>query len=275
MVNHKNFAKDLVVGYLRGTPMQESASILFPTGYIMDVGLVAPVNGTGTMGQHFVAPVLPGGAFHTRGTGVFDLTNQSISGRSGALRVTLTTGASGSAQAVVFIVLSSTAMLGIALDSSNRPYAILKDRYGTTVGQSKVIGSALGAGIPLTLNLSWNSQGVVFGGRFASMVIGNEVADWTTSPVSAWDWLTPQSLYVGTSLGGLGLSDFTGTIGIVQLGTQPVAPPAGSDVAESIVEFAIIAGSASMGATAKVAYAASDTMAGSASFSANATVTGP
>lgn len=255
--------------------MQESASILSPAGFIIDVGVVAPVNGTGTMGQQYVAPLLPGGAFHTRGTGTFDLSDKMVSGRQGALSVTLTTGTAGSAQAVALLALSPTAMLGIALDTSNRPYALLKDVFGTTVGQSKPLSTAIAAGVPLTITLSWNSQGVVFGGRFASFTVGGVVTDWTISPVAAWSWLTPSLLHIGTSLGALGLSNFTGTIGIVQLGSQVVAPPAGSDTAETVAETSTMAGSAAVSASIVRKTPVTSAMAGSAAVSASATVTGP
>lgn len=231
--------------------MQESAFILSPAGYIVDVGVVAPVNGTGTFGQQYVAPILSGGAFHTRGIGQFDLTGQ-FAGRQGAMRVALTTGAAGTSQAVAFIALSSTVMLGLALDTSNRPYAILKDQYGTTVGLTKVVAGALPSGTPLELTLSWNSKGVVLGTRYGSLTVGSTVTDWVTSPVAAWDYFVPTRLYVGTTLGGLGLGDFVGKIGIVQVGNQVVAPTAGSETAEAIAEVAAFAGTSSMIVSATV-----------------------
>jgi hypothetical protein len=255
--------------------MQESAFILSPAGYIMYVGVTAPSNGTGTFGQQFVSPILAGGAFHTSGTGQFPLTGQ-FSGRQGSIKVTLTTGTAGTAQAVVFLALSSTVMLGVALDSSNRPYAILKDQYGTTVGLTKVVAGAVPSNTPLELTFSWNSKGVVFGSRYSSLTVGGVVTDWVTSPVSTWEYFVPTQLYVGTTLGGLGLADFVGKIGVVQVSDQVTSPVSGSETAETIALSSAFAGAAAVTANAKVVYAATGTMAGTAAvINASATVTGP
>jgi hypothetical protein len=256
--------------------MQEAASILSPAGFIMDVSVVAPTNGVGTYGPTFVAPLLPGAAFHTRGTGVFPLASLGLSGRQGTIQVGITPGATGSARAIVFLALSPTVMLGIALDSTNRPYAILKNAAGTTVGQSTAEPGTIAAGTPLALTLAWNSQGVVANGINAALLINSNVVSWGTVPNAVWTPFVPTAVYVGTTLGALGLSDALGTIGTVQISDQVAFfPPVGADVAESFTDSAQMSGNSTMSLHATVVYQGGSTMAGDSTMDADGTLIGP
>ena len=100
-----------------------------------------------------------------------------------------------------------------------------------------------------------------------------EVADWVTSPNASWAFFVPTKLYVGTTLGGLGLGSFTGVIGNIQVSDQVIFAPLASDVIEATTGItASMAGSSAMAATAHVVYKGAATMAGSSSVAATAHV---
>jgi hypothetical protein len=251
--------------------MLDGFSILSPAGYVMDVSVVSPVNGTGTFGPQFVSQILPGGGIHTRGFGEIPVTG--ISGRQGTIRANFITGAAGTNQALAFIAVSTTVLLGIALDTLNRPYVILKNLSGTTIGQSNVVGGPVAAGVPLLVQFAWNSQGIVYAGLHAGVEMEGEVADWITSPNASWAFFVPTKLYVGTTLGGLGLGSFTGVIGNIQVSDQVIFSPLTSDVIEATTGItASMAGASTMTATARVVYKGAATLAGSAAVAATARV---
>ena len=248
----------------------DSPFILNPSGLVSYPSW--PTSGNfGNVSPHKVSTPVPGQALAVFGSGTFDVT-AVVSGRQGSIRVSYVTGAAGSSRALAFLAQSSTVLLGVALDSSNRPYAILKDAYGTTVGQSSTSGDpAVASGVPGEVTLSWNSKGVVFNGRYASFVTGALAADWGTAPVAAWDQLIPASLLAGTSLGALSLSDFNGTLVCVSVGNQVVPVPAGTDASEVLQATGSFAGAAAVSASVKAIRGVSTTMAGSAAVSASAT----
>jgi len=253
---------------------QESFSILSPAGYVMDVGFVAPVNGTGTYGSVFVSRPLPGGVVQVRGKGEHLLAGQ-LSGQQGTLLINCTTGTAGASQAIAFIALSPTLSLGVALDASNRPYSLLVDVLGTTVGQSVVLGPAIPAGTPLVLELAWDSKNVIWEGGHAAFQYNDQITAWTAN-VPAWLSFIPTSLYVGTSLGGHGLSSFTGVIGKVQVGNSVVfTPVVGAMEAENLGDSADLAGTSIFTAGAKVTYAETASLSGASSIVAPAGVVRP
>lgn len=253
--------------------MSENFSILSPAGYVMDARMIAPVGGPGSYGPAVVSPILPG--FHTLGTGVFPATG--LSGRQGTIRVSLVTGtAGGSAQAVVMLALSPTVMLGVILNTNNQPYALLIDQFGTTVGASKPDPPTHAAGTPLEITLAWNSKGVVYNGFYAGVLANVDLPGWATPPVAAWTPFVPSVVYVGTSLGGLGLADFTGTIRVVQVADSVLfAVPPGINVEETFSGFALMAGTSSMSLSATVKYAGTTTIAGQSAMTADGTLVGP
>jgi len=214
--------------------MQDQSFTLSSAGYIMEVAVVAPVNGTGTWGGPFLFPVLSGATFHTRGTGTFTLPGAGapVSGQQGTMHATLTTGPAGTAQAVAFLALSPTVMLGFALDTTNRPYVVLQDENGVTVGESNPLLDAVPEGTPLTLNFAWNAKGSVDGINYAGLMANGSVADWSVAPAAEWDAFIPSAIHVGTSLGALGLSSFTGTIGNVQVSNQVIFLPSGGSTTD-------------------------------------------
>lgn len=254
--------------------MQDSFSIISPAGFVMNIGFGSqpPTNGTGTYGPVTVTQPLPGGSLLANGVGVQTITPGTISGAQGTMSAAFTTGVSGTAQGVVFIAVSPTVLLGIALDALNRPYAILTDVLGNIVGESLVSGSVVAAGTPMNVQLEWNSASAVSPPLFAEFEAGALIEDWATRPVSVWTPFKPTLLYVGTALGGQGLGDFVGKMGLVQVSnraTFTVLPS--SQVADE--DAVTMAGSASMTATAHAQWSISTSMIGDSSVSANATKT--
>lgn len=232
--------------------MQDTFSILSPAGYVMDVGAVAPANGTGTYGGVFVSKLLSGADVQVRGVGEHAL-NGRLSGRHGTMVINCTTGAVGSARGVAFIALTPTLILGVALDSSNRPYALLVDAFGTTIGQSEAI-AAISAGTPLTIQLAWDAVNVVRDGVHAGFQYNEQVAAWTTAP-GVWTPFVPTSLYVGTAFSGHALADFNGVINKVQVGDTVVfSPVVGAAVAEDLNGSAQFAGTSTFTASADVTH---------------------
>jgi hypothetical protein len=252
--------------------MQDSFSILSPAGYVMDVGIVPSVNGTGTYGSVFVSKLLPGGLVQARGRGEYPLDGR-LSGRQGTMQINCITGTAGASQAVAFIAVSPTLLLGVAVDATNRPYALLVDILGNLVGQSEAMGPALLAGTPLTIELAWDSQNVVRQGDHTAFQFNDQIADWGATNVPVWIPFVPTKLYVGTSLGGYGLSSFTGIIGKVQIGdTVTFVTVVGASEAEDLGDSADFYGESDFAADAGVVLDASVDSSGDSDFTSDANV---
>jgi hypothetical protein len=253
--------------------MQDSFSILSPAGYVMDVGIVPSVNGTGTYGSVFVSKLLPGGLVQARGRGEYSLEGR-LSGRQGTMQINCITGTDGASQAVAFIAVSPTLLLGVAVDATNRPYALLVDILGNLVGQSEAMGPALPAGTPLTIELAWDSQNVVRQGDHAAFQFNDQIADWGATNVPVWIPFVPTKLYVGTSLGGYGLLSFTGIIGKVQIGdTVTFVTVVGASEAEDLGDNADLYGESDFAADAGVIWDASVDSSGVSDLASDANVT--
>ena len=249
---------------------QEAFTILSPAGYLLDVNIVAPVNGTGTHGGNVVSIPLPGCVLQLRGSGEFSPLN--LSGRQGTIRVDCTTGAAGSAQALAFLAVSPSILLGVALDATNRPYAILTDVLGNLIDQSEPFGPALASGVPLSLLLAWDSTDVVRDDLHAAFLVNNEqIADWVSS-VPSWTPFVPVVVYIGTSLGGGGYVNFLGTIGKVQIGNSVVFPAGVFEISEDFLDGFDFIGVSSITSVGTVAWAAGAPFSGAATWSANSDV---
>lgn len=254
----------------------DTLTVLSPAGYLINYSVVGLGNGSvsNTSGGVSVSQLLPGGGVQAQGVGEHAL-NSRLSGRHGTMLVNATAGATGSARAVAFIAVSPTILLGVALDNSNRPYALLLDLYGTTVGQSEV-GAAVPVGEPLTVQLAWDAENLVYNGLHAGVQSNNQVLDWTTLPSAPWTPFIPTVLYVGTSLNGLGLGDFNGTISRVQVGDTVVfVPIPGAAVSEDLSASATLAGVSTLAAAATVAYEGGAAMVGDSTVVAEADVIPP
>lgn len=277
--------------------MQDGFSILSPAGYIMDVSVVLPQNGPGTYGGVIVSQALPCGSVQIRGKGEHSLYGPQgypLSGRQGTMWINCITGAAGANQAVVFLAMSPTRMLGVALDTNNRPYALITDIYGFQVGKSGVFGPSIPANTPLMIQFAWDSEHTVYAGDSAGFQFNNQVAVWWPDVIT-WTPFVPSVVYVGTSLGGLALSDFTGVVDKVQIGDQVIfdlipgalieaeeylsananmlgnsSATAGMDLV--LGGFSDMDGDSSIGADATMAYDASSTMDGDSSAGLGAIV---
>ncbi len=246
---------------------QDSFTILSPAGYVMDIGFVAPLNGTGTFGPVIVTqPIL--GSIPFRGVGEHPLAAGEFSGRQGTMEVSFTAGAAGSARALAFLAASPSLLLGIAIDSSNRPYAVLINNAGAVVGLS-LANDVLLAGTPAVAFLEWNSAGALASGRRGAFEVNESIDDWATNPVANWTPFAPSSLQIGMANTSLALLDFNGTIGKVQISNQISFLSIPGALTHDSHGNAALAGSSSMGATATVVLDATSTMAGASAVSAD------
>lgn len=181
--------------------------VLSPAGYVMRLADSAS-------GNPVVTPVLAGSGLITAGTGDHPVT---LAGTSGTLDLQFFAGAPGAARSVAYLVdnaATPTARLGISLDASNRPYAVLQNINGTLVGQSDPIGPALPAGSPLHVTLTWDSRHAFNGADFVLLAINGVIPNiWLYESKAPWVPFVPASLLVG--YGNVG--SFNGTIGLVQV----------------------------------------------------------
>jgi len=251
--------------------MQDGFSILSPAGYVMDVVIGAPVNGVGTYSGVVVSQLLPGGLVQVRGKGNHFLQGR-LSGRQGTIQINCITGTGGAAQAIAFIAASSTLLLGVALDASNRPYALIVNNLGVAIAESEVFGPTLASGVPLTIQFAWDSNNVVHNGQHASFQFNDQIASWL-AVVPTWDYFVPTSLYVGTSFGGAGLIPFTGVVGKVQVGDSVIfTPVVGAIEAEDVGINLLSIGDSILTSSAEAAWAAGTSPLGGAGLSADSDV---
>ena len=210
------------------TTAQDGFTSLSGAGYHMDVGISPPTTdglnmftGRGTYGPVVVTEALPGAIILAQGRGRRPL-SAPVVGAQGAMSVSLRVGAAGSIRAVVYLT-DGTNLLGINVDASNRPYAILQDSTGTVVGESAGLGPALVDGKVVNITLSWDSNALVdgAGGFFAAVKVDGVVFDsgaWATVPSATWISWVPTDLLLGFD--GV-VAEFNGTVQKVQLGNVP------------------------------------------------------
>ena len=203
---------------------QETASILSPAGFIVDVNYAAPTLNTGSCvdqnNPYSVVPLLRGATIQARGTG-----GQKIrfGGIRGTIEIQATTGAGGMDQTLA--ILSPTTdsfskQVVLALDGMNRPFVLIQDVLGNTVGETSPMGAAIDAGKVVVVRLSWDSETPIRAGKYAALKVMSQFisdAEWAagTDPTSAWSSFYSAGLLVG--LGSGVYSDFTGVIHKVQI----------------------------------------------------------
>jgi hypothetical protein len=210
--------------------------MISPAGFVIDLSLIQRADGS-VVPTPSVSQLLPGGSVQVTGVGDHLLSGR-LSGRQGTLDVSLITGAPGSARAVAFLVnnaMTPTKYIGIALDASNRPFALLSvDGALTVYGQSTPSSAPLIAGTPLLCRLAFSSTGVIVGGFFAAFELGGDdnLQDWAVYPSTAWSSFMPTHLLLGVgNLGGL--ADFNGKLNTVQ-GSDLVVARSTSSTRESL-----------------------------------------
>jgi len=176
---------------------------------------------------HTVVPLIPSVAFNSRGRGVQSLTLEGdhgprLSGVRGTLDLLLIMGASGTARTICVLTdnpSSPTKYIAIKIDTSNRPFVIIKDSLGTTVAQVGPNFAAIPAGQTVSVRMAWDSQNIVDAAstRRATFKVNRDAvasSDWTTNPTANWTSFQPTHVMLGASLGD---ADFNGTVSAVQL----------------------------------------------------------
>jgi len=184
-------------------------TIITSVPLLMDVGVSPPTadglnmhTGRGTYGPVVVSEPLPGGVIQTSGRGEQILPPGVLTGRSGALRVTYKAGATGSTRAIAFLADGNSRLVGIAVDSNNRPYAVIRDIAGNVVAGSAPLGLVVPEGEVWTFTVTWDSQNLVVGsgGFYAAVKYNQEIlpgSGWTTPATSTWTAFVPTSLLLG------------------------------------------------------------------------------
>lgn len=180
---------------------------------------VPPTNLGIGMAPPVVVPLLPGQVFKGTGRGQLDLGNR-LGGRQGSIDLLVDVGASGTARTICYLtdnVSSPTNVIAVKVDTSNRPRVVITNAFGTTVAAVTPSYTAIAAGQPVTIRMTWNSQASVDGTRFASLRVNREFvpsANWATDPTSSWVHFVPTHLVLGGSLSD---ADFNGTVHVCQV----------------------------------------------------------
>ncbi len=252
--------------------MADTPFSIAPTGYLTRFDIGQWHNGLGTSGTALIAAALPGGSFQAQGRGEFPL-NRYLSGVRGTLDVTFVTGAPGSARAIAFLVedaATPTKYIGVAVDASNRPYALLSvDGVGTVLSQTTVYGPPIPAGTVVRARVSFDSSGPILDDLYALFLEGSLFNDaWTPQLTFGWTPFQPTTLLVGAAMAGL--LDYNGGAPWVQLSQVPVST--GASRLTVSPESAALSGSAAVGALGVVSYVVEAAVAGSAAVGASAKV---
>ncbi len=197
---------------------------LSPTGRVVgfDPPGVSARPGGGNQGTLAVRQSLPGVAFELRKACYVPVTAAQIPGARGYMDVRCLTGVAGaSPQALVFLCLSATVYLGLAHDTSNRPYLVLTDAAGTVIARTAPTGPARATGLPLHIQMAWDATAGIDGTRHAYMVV-NDVPGldrtWTTDPQADWTSFSPTELQAGATTVS-GYDPFVGTLRLVTVTT--------------------------------------------------------
>lgn len=179
-------------------------------------------------------------------------------GRQGTIMAAATVGATGSARAIAFLVdryPSPTKYIGIAVDSSNRPYAQMSvDGVGTVIGRSTSSGSIITAGSPINVRLAFNALAPVHNSWMAAFQIDDvTIGVWSTDPDTTWTPFIPAFLLVGIPPVG-GISALNGAIRHVQLSEiAEIISRSGEETAEESISTTVAANSV-IAASATVIY---------------------
>ena len=189
-------------------------------GLILDVNYgSAPQKNGSCFGNPTASPALPGGSFQAKGSGEIALFPSQVSGLQGSMEVAFTTGASGAARGIAFIS-DGTHVIGIALDASNAPYAIVTDVTGTV--KLTGAGDSAPSGTNVVVNLTWDSRNPLSTGLYAFARVGERTLSWSTDPGAPWTAFSPTKVLLGTALPApYNLSLFNGSITRFQVSKIP------------------------------------------------------
>jgi hypothetical protein len=147
----------------------------------------------------------------------------------GTLDMTITTGTPGTDMALASLLNDPDAPLGfilLLLDTSNRPYVMIVDAGGVTVGLSTPSGDAMDEGYSYQIRLRWNATAPVSGNQYATLEVNGVLQSWASPPTSAWTPFASTLFQVGFCTAGLlgegAMADeFNGTfLGPVRLANQ-------------------------------------------------------
>lgn len=221
--------------------MSDAPFIISPAGFITDVNFdpAGPQNGfanispgkspSGTpntgRGPWDVTTPLPQAFLANRGTGQTNLlTGQLVGGFRGTIQADFVTGTAAPAQAIATVIgnFPVTLFLGICIDSSNRPFFRITDFGGTLVAFSTPSGSAIPAGVPMSVRFAWDANAKILAG-YALLKIGSTViaSSSYTLPSSGWTPFNPTAVLAGVG-GYNSLNDFGGQIIKVQVSSVPI-----------------------------------------------------
>lgn len=236
-------------------------------GLILDYNTVSGVqpNG-GTMAPATAYTALPGASILLRGAGEFALMPGQFGGIRGTLEVILKVGAAGTARTVALLADNSGNALGIALDASNAPYAILTDVLGNR--KLSTVGPVIPANQQTILQLAWDSQNPLSTGLYANFrEQGTIEMDWVGNPNVPWTAFVPTKIYLGVGLTAYTLSTFNGTLVSVQVSPFPVVPT-GIALSHEDAASTNLIGTSTVSATLKLKCALTATETGAASVAA-------
>ncbi len=190
-------------------------------------------------GPWIVTQLLPGAIIQLVGGGEFDLlstarspmlaigsgSSPQLGGTMGSVQLDLVTGASGSATPVVYIatpaglgVAPPTLYVEVSLDASNRPTFAVTDSSGVVKAQGSPSGSAISAGILLSLRLFWDSTGKIIPDYVT--FYSNGVVQPLGTVTGPWTAFQPQAIYYGRGASVGGGNPFTGRLLKVQAGNH-------------------------------------------------------
>jgi hypothetical protein len=201
------------------TNMPEPASILSPTGTVLNPNLVLTgVNGTNTNVGYVTQPV-PGTLLNTAGIGEFVV---SHGGLRGTMTAEILAGATGSARALMLLCdVAATPIFAvqITLDSTNRPGCTIISG-GTAVATWSPAAPAYAAGDQVQVRLTWDSKNTLDNGLHANFELFNGAApggSWSVVPSAPFAMLPMSVMLTGYAPT---LGDFNGTVRRFQVGDQ-------------------------------------------------------
>ncbi len=256
----------------------EGFQLITPSGYSVALDYTLRPDGQ-VLVTPLVSKLLPGGLVNERGIGDHPVSN--VTGIQGTIEASFTTGTPGTAQTIAFLTdkpSNPTKYIGIALDVNNRPYGLMSvDGANTIFAISAPAFDPLPAGTPVVCRLAFSSLTPIDGTFYAAFEVNVDdlLLGWAQPPTATWTTYVPGSLRIGAGIAGAGLSDFVGKVGQVQVSSTVTIYTTPSTVEAKGSMVASLVGSSSVGATAKVAYAAGSTITANSSVSAVPSMTGP
>lgn len=244
--------------------------VLSPAGFVMRYEEKAPRNGPGSQGGVVVSPVLKGQTVLVSGKGTVAV---SSSGLAGTLDVQVMAGAHNSNRALAYLVdrpAAPTAYLGISLDGSNRPYAVVLDASGSVVAWTAVAGPEVPPGASIHAKLSWDSRSPLYGGSYIYFEVNGQAPNvWVKEAMAPWTPFVPTNVFAGYGPD----PDFNGVLGFIQVSNTVTVVPVGTPI-PSLEHVSLTANSALVGALG-MEYAMQASVQANSAVTAGLTVTPP